>query len=440
MPSKRSFAKNLGISVITVENSYAQLQAEGYIYSKPKSGFYVADISGMVEKRTVTPKEKVIKAGERTISRKAGMQKNNYIADFVTNHTKPENFPFSIRAKLMREVISAREDELMETSPSGGSMELRTAIAEYLRQFRNMTVEPEQIIIGAGTEYLYTLLIQLLGRDDIYAVEDPGYRKLSQIYESNGVEYRFIPMDYKGMIIPELEKSGAEVVHITPSHHFPTGIVSPVSRRYELIAWATDADNRYIIEDDYDSELRLEGKPIPTMQSMDVAEKVIYMNTFTKTLSSTIRISYMVLPPHLLQRFRDRLSFYSCTVSNFEQYTLAQFITQGYYERHINRMRNYYRKVRDELLSEIDNSSLRDKVEIMEEESGLHLLMKLNTDMPDSILLEQGRRNGLYLACLSQYYSGSSGSDKQHTLIMNYTGIDRGIIKEAVRLLESTII
>lgn len=217
---------------------------------------------------------------------------------------------------------------------------------------------PEQIIIGAGTEYLYGLLIQLFGQDKVYAVENPGYHKIAKIYENSRVKYRYIPISAKGIDALELESSGAQIVHLSPSHHFPTGIVTPIGTRYELLAWATRQPGRYIIEDDYDSEFRLSGKPIPTLQSIDQSERVIYMNTFTKSLSSTIRISYMVLPKHLLEQFAKRLSFYSCTVSNFEQYTLARFIEDRYFEKHINRMRTYYRKIRDELLDAIANSAL----------------------------------------------------------------------------------
>lgn len=205
-----------------------------------------------------------------------------------------------------------------------------------------MQVEPEQIIIGAGTEYLHGLLIQLLGNHRIYGVENPGYHKIARIYENMKVEYAKVTLDQDGVSIRELEEKRVDVIHTSPSHHFPTGIVMPVSRRYELLGWAAKSPDHYIIEDDYDSELRLTGKPFPTLQSIDVSDRVIYMNTFTKTLASTVRISYMVLPLTLTEIFYQKLSFYSCTVSNFEQYTLAKFMENGSFEKHINRLRNYY--------------------------------------------------------------------------------------------------
>ena len=222
----------------------------------------------------------------------------------------------------MREIISEYETALLTNPPCGGIFSLRQAIAQHLKDFRGLDVSPEQIIIGAGTEYLYGLLIQLLGYDKVYGIENPGYLKIHKIYQSNGVKSVPIELDKHGMDMNSLSQSGADIIHLSPSHHFPTGIVTPISRRYELLGWASKKDSRYIIEDDYDSEFRLNGKPIPTLKSVDVMNKVIYMNTFTKSLASTIRISYMVLPTHLANHFYQEMNFYSCTVSNFEQYTL----------------------------------------------------------------------------------------------------------------------
>lgn len=225
LPSKRSFAENLGISSITVENAYAQLQAEGFIYSVPKKGFYVTELPGNIyikaEKDNI--KEEIIKDNMYIGN---GIE-YPYEIDLVSNRTHPDNFPFSIWAKLMREVISEKSNALMDKPPSGGIMELRRTISLYLKQFRNMETEPEQIITGAGTEYLYTLIIQLLGHNKVYAVENPGYKKIVQIYKSNNVACEYIPVDNSGIIAGELEKHNADVVHISPSHHYPTGVVTP---------------------------------------------------------------------------------------------------------------------------------------------------------------------------------------------------------------------
>ncbi len=427
LPSKRNFAKNLGISVITVENAYGQLSAEGYIYSLPKKGFFVADVSKQPEHKVLTKDNVRISSG-----------KKEYLADFSGNRTGEKSFPFSVWTKLAREILSDEQENLLTTPPCGGLMELREAIADHLRQFRNMNVSPEQIILGAGTEYLYGLLIQLLGFDKTYAVENPGYQKIRQIYEHNHVSCMAINMDQKGVLIDELEEKKADIIHISPAHHFPTGIVMPISRRYELLGWASQSDRRYIIEDEYDSEFRLVGKPIPTMQSIDISEKVIYMNTFTKSLASTVRISYMVLPTHLINLFYKELSFYSCTVSNFEQYILCRFIREGYFEKHINRMRNHYHQKRDDLLNSIKKSPLSSSVSISEEDAGLHFLIKIDTVYSDQEFCERALKNGIRISPLSDYFSSNKSENIQipeHIFIMNYSNINEDVIETAIQTL-----
>ncbi|AQS59598.1 PLP-dependent aminotransferase family protein [Desulforamulus ferrireducens] len=430
LPSKRIFAKNLGVSIITIENAYAQLAAEGYIYSLPKRGYFVSDL----KKQTIHP------TIENPLAEQRPKNEPAYYADFVRNSVAPDTFPFSVWTRLLREV-TATENELALLSDTsvGGVMKLRQAMAEHLYQFRGMSVEPEQIIVGAGTQYLYSVIIQLLGRNHLYAVEDPGYTKLTKIYESNDVKCCHIPMDHLGVMPDILKSSGADILHITPSHHFPTGIVMPVSRRYELLSWAANDYHRYIIEDDYDCEFRLSGKPIPTLQSIDVMEKVIYINTFSKSLAPTFRISYMVLPKHLVGRFYQKLGFYSCTVSNFEQFTLARFISEGYFEKHINRMRTYYRKQRDTILKAIRESPLNPYVTIHEEDSGLHFLMKVNTDVPDAKLIAAAKKAGIRIACVSTYYHKEQANDS-HTIIINYSGLEPAKIETAIQRLSESIV
>lgn len=473
LPSKRSFAKNLGISVITVENAYAQLVAEGYIYSVPKSGYYAAEI----RKNLLTPENKDgDPSGDRKRERGSGSSQNRedfdrrirdrenpggevnsasgqndgIQIDLVRSRTDPKQFPFTIWARLLREVLSEKREVLMNNAPGAGIWELRRAIAGYLLQYQNMQVSEEQIIIGAGTEYLYSLLIQLLGQDKTYALEDPGYTKLAKIYGNQLVKTVFIPMDEKGVSVQRLRDSGADVMHISPSHHYPTGITTPIGRRYELLSWANEKEGRYILEDDYDCEFRMAGRPIPSLQSIDQLGRVIYMNTFTKSLTSTIRISYMVLPWELLDRFQEKLGFYSCTVSNFEQYTLAQFISGGYFEKHINRMRNYYREKRDELLKTIQESPLGEKVSILGADAGLHFLMQVDTQLTDGELIKRAGEAGVRLSCLSGYYHCSETEplteqqqpqnkkgilgeqqgifrpkeQRDHHVLVNYSGLD----------------
>ena len=414
LPSKRSFARNNGISTITIQNAYDQLISEGYVFTVPKKGYYVANINEMSRVPAGTSIKLDIKIPEKPAK---------FRFDLSNNKINPDNFPFSIWAKLLRETMSERSRELMEVSPTGGIYELRAAIADYLKSFRGMLVDPDQIVIGAGTEYLYGLLIQILGKNKKYCIENPGYKKLAQIYKQYHIECGFADIDDSGISVDSLHKSGADIAHISPNHHFPTGITMPANRRYEVLAWANEEAGRYIIEDDYDSEFRTNGKPLPTLFSIDACEKVIYMNTFSKSLTPTIRISYMILPVHLANIFYSRLSFYSCTVSNFEQYTLASFIDRGYFEKHINRMRLYYIRQRKRLISCIENSSLKDKCEIIENKSGLHFLLRLRTDIPDEVLKEKMKESGIKIQSLSEFYLSDEGA-KEHYFIINYSNID----------------
>lgn len=425
LPSKRGFAKNLGVSVITVENAYAQLLAEGYIYSIPKRGYFIASLEKTLTKPSDTHPKK-----EPHIKKDP-----DYFADFVRNSVAPATFPFSIWAKLLREVTNTEKEEaLLSETSAGGVLKLREAISKHLYEFRGMSVEPEQIIVGAGTQYLYGIIIQLLGRNLTYGVEDPGYPRLTQIYQSNDVECCHIPMDEQGVIPEDVKALKTDILHITPSHHFPTGIVMPVSRRYELLSWAAQDKNRYIIEDDYDCEFRLFGKPIPTLQSIDVMEKVIYINTFSKSLAPALRISYIVLPKHLAERFYSKLGFYSSTVPSFEQFTLARFIREGYFEKHINRMRTHYRKQRDQILKLIRQSTLAPFIKIREEDAGLHFLLEISTNVPDEELISEAHNVEIRVNGLSQYYHKKQDKPS-HTLIINYSGIEPTKIEPAIKKL-----
>ncbi|MGN0203498.1 MAG: PLP-dependent aminotransferase family protein [Coprococcus sp.] len=425
LPSKRNFAKNLGISTITVENAYAQLMAEGYIYSIPKKGYFISDI------QTIIP---AARPADTTWESVPEPSEPECFADFTSNQTSSEYFPFSIWSRLIRELLNERQQNLMINPPCGGILELREAIARHLQDFHGLRISPDQVIIGAGTEYLYGILIQLLGFDKKYAVEDPGYHKIAKIYKSHNVSCEYISMDDGGIRIPELEEKNVDIIHISPSHQFPTGITMPIGRRYELLGWVSKSGSRYIIEDDYDSEFRLTGQPIPTLQSIDIMEKVIYMNTFTKTLASTVRISYMVLPKHLVKAYYAKLRFYSCTVSNFEQYTLAAFINKGHFEKHINRLRNYYHDKRDALLRCIRTSALAAHISISGEDAGLHFLMHMDTELSDAEFCRKALTQGVKISALSQYYT-LPPSSVSHVFIINYSSLTEDAMEKAVDVL-----
>ncbi len=427
LPSKRSFSENLGISSITVENAYNRLIDEGYVYSEPKRGYFVSELAERPDPSSaVAP---VIHIPP---------EQPSDLLDLSGNHASAENFPFSVWAHLLRETINDVGDALLLSSPCGGVRVLRDAIAAHLHSFRGMQVSPDQIIVGAGTEYLYGLLIQLLGTDQVYCLEDPGYRKIAQIYEAYGANCCWAKMDAFGISLSELEKSCANVVHISPTHHFPTGITMPAARRAELLAWAKSRENRIIIEDDYDSEFRLTGRPIPSLQSIDQSGRVIYINTFSKTLATTIRISYMVLPPALADRYYERMSFYSCTVSSFEQYTLARFITDGYFEKHINRMRLFYARLRRQLLQCIVNSAVADSVAVLEQDSGLHFLLRIHTEKTDEVLRRLLLDRHIHLLPLSVYYRNPSDAP-EHTFIVNYSTLTVEDFQKALHILSELL-
>ena len=412
LPSKRALAAHLEISVITVKNAYEQLMAEGYLSGVEKRGYFVSSVLPPVTAAPPAPQETAAEPEER-----------QWFLDLVTNSIDAEDFPFTVWARLMRQTILERGTGLLHSTPPQGAWALRRAIAAHLRQFRGMDAGAEQIIVGAGTEVLYTLLVQLFGRERIYGVEDPGYGKIARIYRSNGAAVAAIPLDDAGLSAEELRRSGADVVHISPSHHYPTGRVMPITRRQELLHWAQERPERIILEDDYDSEFRFVGRPIPTLFSIDGGEQVVYLNTFSKTIAPSIRISFMVLPRHLLADFQEKLGFYACTVSAFEQYTLASFLSGGYYEKHLSRMRKHYRQKRDAVIGAVRQSPLADRATITEEDAGLHFLLRLDGAPPDDVLRREAEIRGVRLAMLSDYYQQPKNAP-QHVLVVNYTGID----------------
>ena len=412
LPSKRALAAHLKISVITVETAYAQLLAEGYIISKPGSGFYVESLA---EKNKVSSSLKVSETATDTMPIQY---------DFRTNRIDTSDFPFSTWAKLSREVLSEQSADLLNACHHQGILALRNEIASYLKEFRGMTVVPEQIVVGAGSEYLTGLIIQLLGRDNAYGVENPGYSKIYEIFSANTSRVFPIPMDEKGASAVAITGFGINVLHITPSHHFPLGIVMPVSRRQELLQWANSREDRYIIEDDYDSEFRYAGRPIPTLQSMDNNGKVIYINTFTKSLAPSMRISYMVLPKQLCGKFTSRLGFYSCTVPVFEQLTLAKFMEKGYFDRHINRMKKIYRQRRDILCKKISESKLGDFVKISGCDAGMHLLLTVGNGMKHNELIANATSEGVRVYGLSEYYSFPVSNIPENIVIAGFSGLN----------------
>lgn len=420
LPSKRTFSSHLQVSQVTVENAYNQLKAEGYINAIEKKGYYVQEIEFIPK---VKPKaEYEVKCEIKSSS--------DIKFNLKTNTVDTSNFPFSVWTRLMRECLNNEADSLLKPVHPQGDIELRNSIAEYLREFRNMNVSAEQIVLGAGSEYLLGLITEMLP-NHVFAVEDPGYYKTSRILQSRKMKMHLISMDNEGMCIDELKNTSANVVHITPSHHFPLGTIMSINRRRQLLQWASQKDERYIIEDDYDSEYRFVLKPIPTLQSLDHNNKVIYMNTFAKTLAPSLRIGYMVLPKRLLLHYREQLMFYSCTVSEFEQRTLRAFIRGGYYERHLNRMKKIYKNRRDAFLQGL--MPLNHIIFISGEDAGMHLLLKVNNGMNEAELVESARNKGVGVSGLSNYYINKIPDTK--TVVVGYASFTPFELKKIASLL-----
>lgn len=421
LPSKRTLATHLNTAVVTVENAYAQLEAEGYLNAREKRGYFVNPVeTGPVRENPAEAREK-------------NREQREWRLDLRGTGSGTEGFPFSVWARLMRRILTERGAELLQATPHNGVYPLRQAIARHLYQFRGISAAPEQIVVGAGTEYLYNLIVQLLGRDLLYGVEDPGYSKAARIYGLNGAGCIPLPMDSRGVRPQEVEERGVQILHISPNHQFPTGTVTPILRRQALLRWAEE-QRGYIIEDDYDSEFRFTGRPIPAMKSIDAAGRVIYMNTFSRSLAPSLRVSYMVLPPSLMEEYPRRLGFYSCTVPAMEQYTLASFLEEGYFESHVNRMRVFYRNRRDEVLAAIGQSPLSGRCRVLGEEAGLHFLLELETEREDSWLSREMEARGVRLSFLTDYQQ-RPGVAPLHTLVVNYPGTAPARLAPALALL-----
>ena len=328
-----------------------------------------------------------------------------------------DSFPFNNWAKLMRRSLLDEESNFFEAPDPLGDISLRRSISKYLSQYRGLDVNPDNIIVGAGMEYLYGLLISIIGRDKLIAVEDPGYKKAQMVFEANGSTCIRIPVDEEGMEVDRLGDKDISLVHVTPSHHFPLGFVMSAGRKHKLISWANAMD-AYILEDDYDSDFRFKGRPISALASID-SKRVVYMNTFTKTLARSIRMAYMVLPDSLMKKYRENLEFYSSTVTVFEQRTLAYFIENGFYERHINRMRSRYKKSRDDMINCLSKSKLSSICRVFDEGIGLHFIIKVDTNRSDEDIKNDLLKDGIKIKSVLDYCEKFSNK-YNHMFIINY--------------------
>lgn len=329
LPSKRILAEEVGVSTVTIEHTYALLCDEGYAEARERSGYFV-----------------VFRKADGFASVVTGMETQPLF--YHTGHNQP-TFPYSVLCKTMRKVLINYEEVLLEKSPNSGCIEFRMALKNYLARNRGIYVDVEQIVIGSGTEYLYGLMVELFGRDKKIAIEYPSYNKIEQVYRISEITYESLPLTNDGIDSSVLAATTADILHTTPYRSYPSGVTASASKRHEYIRWSQKGD-RYIIEDDFESEFSVSTKPMETLFSLSEYDNVIYLNTFSKTISPAIRVAYIVLPKKLVNVFQKKLGFYSCTVPTFEQFMLTDLLNSGEFERYINRVRRNKRKKMEEKL------------------------------------------------------------------------------------------
>ena len=422
LPGKRTAADRLGISLSTVDGAYQLLASEGYIRARPRSGFVVCRL----EQLEAPPMEPLSPAPVPSEAKAPALS-------FGTGGIDASLFPYRTWARLFKDTLYNRPDLLLHGDPKGDE-DLRQAIARYLHSSRGITAPHDRILIGAGMEYLLWLLCHLL-EGKRAAVEDPGYPKVHQILSRGGLQVDFIPLDAYGMDPITLRRSSADLVYLTPGHQFPTGLVTPAGRRTELLKWASERPGRYIIEDDYDSEFRFDGRPMPCMQALD-PQRVIYIGTFSRTIAPAIRVAYMVLPRSLMTAYDERFRFFSSTVSRFEQQTLCRYMEDGHFGRSLNRMRSRYRARRDLLMAEIERV-FGAHAAVEHTHTGLSLLLCPTTDRSEAEIEQRARDLGLAVRGLQSYRSTPVSAPQ--ALVLGYGALKEEDIPKAVELLYTAI-
>ncbi len=422
LPSSRGLATHLAVSRNTIDTAYAQLVSEGYIESIPKKGYYVCELEATVGEELLED--------DWVEEEKA---EENYIVDFSPNGVDMENFPYNQWRKLIKEVMINDNSELFQSGDPQGDREFRKTIRLYLHQSRGVNCRENQIIIGAGMDYLLLLLGMLLQNDKKIAFENAVYPQAYNVFKSLGFQSEAIPLDSQGMVVQELEKSGCDIAYVTPSHQYPTGIVMPISRRLKLLSWANEKDGRYIIEDDYDSEFRYHGRPIPALQGNDRKGNVIYLGTFSKGIAPAIRVSYMVLPQSLYKKFKEKYSFYSSTVSRIDQAVINRFMIEGHFERHLNRMRGIYKAKHDCLLKEL--KQLGNQISVFGESAGLHLLIAYHGEKTEETLIQLAKEKQVKVYPMSSYTGGES-IFPYPVFILGFARLSEEDIKKGISILK----
>lgn len=454
LPSKRLLASQLGISVNTVDAAYQQLVSEGYLEPRAKSGYFVCDLGAHISiAGGLTPDRNKMSSNDFSsdissfpsseVSGKTDFETSGSAVDFSPNGVDLSALPLAKIKKSIRDVFEEHGYDVFSSCETQGAGVLRTALCKYLKESRGLICHPDQIILGAGTDYILQLLIQILKSAheiEAVAMENPVYNKAYQIFTGLQVPVELIPLDKSGIHMKSLLASRANLVYTTPSHQFPLGIIMPVSRRTELLAWASEKQNRYIIEDDYDSEFRYAGRPIPAISSLDAQNRVIYSGTFSKSIAPSVRISYLVVPPDLLHAFQKNLSYYNSTITHLDQLVLARFIESGDFERHINRMRTLYRRKRDLFVQLL--SPYKNKLKISGTDAGLHLLCHVKNKMTEQELVQNAKNAETIVYGISSYYLPdkpgtvtSQSAVPESTVLLGYANLSDDQIIQGVSAL-----
>ncbi len=426
LPSTRMLAEHLRVSRSTTQMAYDQLEAEGYIEARPCRGYFVCRIEGLVEVCCLESSG----AKPESLADSGIQEDSGILVDFSPRGIDLESFPYNTWRKLSRSALTEDQKEMFLPGIHQGELDLREAIRSYLHGARGVNCSASQIIVGAGNEYLLMLLAQILGSSQKIAMENPTYKQAYRVFKSLGFDVCPIEMDENGMDPRMLKESGADVAYVMPSHQFPMGIVMPVGRRQELLKWAEGG--RYLIEDDYDSEFRYRGKPIPALQSLDRTGRVIYFGTFSRCIAPAIRVSYMVLPLELLERYRRKAGFYASTVSRIDQNILCRFLSEGHFERHLNRMRAIYKAKHDALLEAA--APLEQQFSIGGEYAGIHILLTDRQGRKEEELVYRARQAGVKVYGLSGCHIGE-GKELPSTLLLGYANVTLEQIRSGTELL-----
>lgn len=424
LPSKRKLSTYLGISINTIQAAYDQLNAEGYIISKQRQGVFVANLEEELFIEKIAPPEE-----ERTSETKNSSVK----IDFNSGKVDLEHFPFSAWKKLTLQSIYEDQGALFYSGDPQGELQLREQIAKYLFASRGVRCSSDQIVIGAGTQSLLSLLYLILGEGYAFALENPGFHRTRVVLKDLGADLHYIQLDGDGINMEKLYESAATVVYITPSHQFPCGMVMPIQRRMELLKWAEERGG-YIIEDDYDGEYRYKGKPIPSLQGLDKIGRVIYLGTFSKSLIPSIRVSYLVLPKELTKVYQEHFTLYKQQTSRLHQNTIFHFMNEGFWHSHLNKMRTLYRKKQAVLVSSL-NKQFGNEVEVIGEQSGLHIVVKVKTHMTEDALISKALEAGVKVYPLSIYYADPKDI-KETKILLGFGGLSLSEIELGVKILK----